>query len=566
MSILDFLKPKIVLKPGNIKPVVLLVLDGWGIAPPSPGNAITLAKKPNWDNLNLTYPHSELIASGESVGLPANEVGNTEVGHLNMGAGRIVLQDLKRIDKAIEDTTFDDNKAFKDAIVHVKANNSRLHLIGLVSSGNVHSSLAHFYALLNFCEKNSLKNVFLHLFTDGRDAPPNEGIQIIAKIEDRLKTSGIGRIATIAGRYYGMDRDRRWERTQKAYDAMVNGRGVAANSAQEAIQNSYNAGRTDEFVDPTVIDPSGVINNNDAAIFFNFRIDRPRQLTMVLTVTDFTKTKIAWEFDPYEVKYEKKHATDKEAIVAKKEPFDRQRVPQNLFFVTMTQYQKNIPVSAVAFPPAIVVNCLTQVLSNVNLRQMHMSESEKERFVTYYFDGLREEKVLGEDVSITASPHVATYDKKPEMSVFQLTEEIKKVLARDTYHFLVINFANPDMVAHTGNLQATIKAIEFVDLTLGEVVAAVLAVDGTLLITGDHGNAEELLTYESKSFFFTSTTGAVNTDHSNNPVPIIFVNKAWANLKKEVQKGILGDIAPSILAIMRVAQPKEMTGRSLINP
>ncbi len=570
MSFLEnlFPKPEVRLSPGNIKPVVLLILDGWGLAPDSTGNAIAHAKKPNMDSINATYPHGELVASGESVGLPANEVGNTEVGHLNLGAGRIILQDLKRISKAIKDGDFFENKALRDAAEHAKKNNSKFHIIGLASTGNVHSSMEHFWALLDFCRRQQLTQVYLHLFTDGRDAAPKEGIEVIKQIEEYTKTNGIGKIATIGGRYFGMDRDRRWDRVEKAYKAMVQGIGPTAKSGVEAMNASYAAEKTDEFVEPTVIvdqagKPTAMIGNNDAAVFFNYRIDRPRELTMAMTVADFTKANISWEFDPYAVKYGQKHANEKAEVQAS-EPFKRGVIPQNLFFVTMTQYQRNIPASAIAFPPQVIDFGLTQVIAQASLKQMHMSESEKERFVTYYFDGLKEDKVPGEDVLIVPSPRVPTYDKKPQMSVLDLAYEFKKVLAKDTYSFVVMNFANADMVGHTGNIKAATKAVEYVDKAVGEVVKAVLAVDGTLLITADHGNAEEMITFANANFFFTTDKGSANTDHSNNPVPIIIVKKGFENQVKTISKGISGDVAPTILALMGLPIPPAMTGKNLL--
>jgi 2,3-bisphosphoglycerate-independent phosphoglycerate mutase len=408
MAFFDFLnnisRPEITLSEGKSRPVVLLILDGWGIAPASPGNAISLANTPHMHRLQTVFPHGELIASGESVGLPANEVGNTEVGHLNLGAGRVVLQDLKRINKSIKDGDFFLNKALRDAADHVLQNNSKMHILGLVSSGEVHSSTTHFYALLDFCKRSGIKNVFLHLFTDGRDAPPNEGIEIIKKVEEYTKAQGVGVIASIMGRYYAMDRDRRWDRIQKAYNVLVNANGKTAKSAQDALKDAYVAGITDEFIEPTAIlgtngAPVATIGSNDSAIFFNFRIDRPRELTMALTVPDFTKANISWEFDPYAVKYGLKHA-EKGAEVQATEPFVRGEIPQNLFFVTMTQYQKNIPVKGIGFPPEEIRSGLTETLANANIPQMHMAESEKERFVTYYFNGQREEKFPLEDTLI----------------------------------------------------------------------------------------------------------------------------------------------------------------------
>ncbi|CAN5323300.1 2,3-bisphosphoglycerate-independent phosphoglycerate mutase [soil metagenome] len=558
-----FSKPKVKVHGGKINPTVLLVLDGWGIAPPSEGNAIALAKPKNYNEFLANYPHAELLAAGESVGLPANEVGNTEVGHLNMGAGRVILQDLKRIDKSIEDGSFFENKSFYRALFHAQKNKSKLHLVGLLSSGQVHSSAKHLYALLEFLKRNNAQNVFLHLFTDGRDAPPEEAASVFEKLESYLKANKIGQVATVGGRYYGMDRDKRWERTQKAYDAMVKGIGPVALTSVEAIKQNYAKKITDEFIEPTVISKNGLISNNDAVIFFNYRIDRPRQITMSIVVKDFEGTNISWEFDPYSVKYEKKHEENTANIITK-EPFPRGNPPLNLYSVTMTQYQKNLPVNEVAFPPEEVIDCLTEVLSKKQIAQMHMSESEKERFVTYYFDGLREERMAGEDVKIIPSPHVPTYDKRPQMSVAELAEEFKKVLNEDKYNFIIMNIANPDMVAHSGKIPETIKAIGAVDLALGEIVGGVLTCNGTILITGDHGNAEEMITYPSSSYFFTSKAGTMNTDHSSNPVPIIIINNSLKNSNKPIPNGKLADIAPTILKLMGIEIPPVMTGKNLL--
>lgn len=559
-----FAKPKIKVKAGKLNPIVLVIMDGWGIAPPSEGNGITLANPTNYNSYIANYPNSQLLASGESVGLPANEVGNTEVGHLNIGAGRIILQDLPKINKAIEEGSFFDNRSFYHAAFHAQKFNSKLHIMGLLSSGNVHSSANHLYALLEFFKKTNTKNVFLHLFTDGRDAPPEEAFTIFQKLEEYLKDNKIGQVATVSGRYYAMDRDRRWERTQKTYDAIVNGIGPTASNSVQAIQQSYAKGITDEFIEPTVVNRNGLINDNDAVIFFNYRIDRPRQLAMSFVVKNFQTSNISWEFDPYTVKYEQKHAVNKDKILDK-EPFKREKVLENLYFVTMTQFQKNIPVSDIAFPPEEVVSCLTEVLAKKGIMQMHMSESEKERFVTYYFDGLREEKQQKEDVLIVQSPRVPTYDKKPEMSVNELTEQFKETLNKDIYNFIVLNIANPDMVAHTGKIEPTVRAIKAVDSVLKEIVEGVLTVNGTVLITADHGNAEELITYPTSSYFFTSQEGIVNTDHSTNPVPIIIINKTLEKSNKKLPKGILADIAPTILKLMGIEIPPVMSGKNLLS-
>lgn len=558
-----FRKPSIKVRAGKMKPVVLVILDGWGIAPPSEGNAITLANPENFNRYMATYSHSQLLAAGESVGLPANEVGNTEVGHLNIGAGRVILQDLPRINKSIQDGTFFENKSFYHALFHSKKNGSKIHIMGLVSSGQVHSSIKHLYALLEFLKRNNAQNVYLHVFTDGRDAPPKEAITLIAKLQEYLVTNKIGRIATISGRYYSMDRDKRWDRTSKAYDAMVKGVGPHFALAVDAIKSAYAQNVTDEFIVPSVIDSNGLVSDNDSAIFFNYRIDRPRQLTMAFVVSDFSSANISWEFDPYAVKYNKKHANYDEQTITR-EPFQRGKILSNLFFVTMTQYQTNLAVSEVAYPPEVIVNGLTESLAIKGLSQMHMAESEKERFVTYYFDGLREARQKEEDVLIVPSPKVPTYDKKPEMSVFKLAEEFKKVLNLDKYRFIVMNIANPDMVAHTGKIPETIKAIQATDKALGEIVESTRICGGTVLVTADHGNAEELITYPASSYFFTSRQGVVNTDHSTNPVPFIIIPSGTQGVGKRLQDGKLADVAPTVLTLLGIEIPPIMTGRNLL--
>lgn len=552
---------KLRLRPGKTKPIVLIVLDGFGIAPPSEGNAITQAKTPVIDSFYKNYPHGELLAAGESVGLPANEEGNSEVGHLALGVGKVILQSLKRINVSIEDETFYDNKALIQASNHVKTNNSKLHIMGMVSSGSVHSSMNHFYAMIEFCRRRQISNVYYHLFTDGRDAPPNEGEKIIDEIERKLLDFKIGRIASISGRYYAMDRDRRWQRTQKTYDALVLGKGVQAASALDAVRAAYQKQQTDEFIEPAVImsnaQPVATIDDNDAVIFFNFRVDRPRQLTMAFVVEDFENLK------SFQFGHDPDHASDEGTIISGP-TFKRQKVPKNLFFVSMTEYQKGLPVSAIAYPPEAAEVSLPSVLAAKGLKQLHLTESEKERMVTIYFDGLRESRLPGEDVLIVPSPKVATYDKKPEMSVYKVVDELQKALAKDIYHFIVINFANPDMVAHSGNLNATIKAIEHVDKALGVASSAVMAVGGTLLITADHGNAEELLTYPSASFYFTTSKGDMNTDHSANPVPIIIISNTLRGKGRKLDRGTLSDVAPTILSLMGLEIPPQMTGRDLL--
>lgn len=545
----------------NLNPMVLLVIDGFGIAPPSNGNAITIAKTPNWDRYVASYPYGQVIAAGESVGLPANEAGNSEVGHLTIGAGRAIKQSLPRIDESIKDGTFMDNRAFVDAIGHVKKNNSKLHIMGLTSGGSVHSSMSHLWGLIDFCRKYEMKEVLFHLFTDGRDAAPTEGIKAIGKTHERLKSTGVGRIATLMGRYYAMDRDGKWDRTKLAYDCLVLGRGKVGRDPVESLQASYNTGKTDEFVEPTIIKsgPNQVttISDNDAVIFFNFRVDRPRQLTMSFVFPDFESLKtVDFGYIPYE-----KGRKDREQTT-KGKTFTRERVAKNLYFVTMTEYQKKFPVSAIAFPTFQVVDSLPEVIAKKSFKQLHLAESEKERMVAYYFDGLTDVKFAGEDTIIVPSPRVATYDKKPEMNVHGIVKKFKKELAKGKYHFFVMNFANPDMVAHTGNLKATIKGLEEVDKAMGQLVEAILAVNGTVLITADHGNAEELLSFPTGSFYITTEAGSINTEHSGNPVPVCIINKSYRPVR--LNQGTLADVAPTILAIMKIDKPAAMTGNSLI--
>lgn len=544
----------------NIKPVVLVVLDGWGTAPPSQGNAIYLAKTPFINSLPSNYPCGQLIACGESVGLPANEVGNSEVGHLTIGAGRAILQSLKRIDLAIENGTFFSNNAFFKVANHVRNHNSKLHIMGMASSGRVHSSINHLYALLEFCKRQDISHVYLHLFTDGRDAPPKEASRIINEVEARLKILNLGRICTVSGRYYAMDRDARWDRTKKVYEAVVLGIGNEEQSTSEAIQKAYAKGITDEFIEPTVIIHKGqrvTVDDNDGVIFFNYRIDRPRQLTIAFVLPDFEFLK------SFEWGYELDQGTT-EQPKSSGPTFKREKWPKNLFFLTMTEYQKNLPVSAIAFGTEAVANTLCEVISQSGLKQIHIAESEKERMLTYYLDGLREERFQGEELRIVASPKVATYDKKPEMSVERMVEESQKYLKKCRYHFMALNFANPDMVAHSGNLPATIRAVEVVDKVLHKLVDEALKYDATIFITADHGNAEELLTYPQSTYYYTSKKGSMNTDHSNNPVPVFIISNHLSGKPMSLPRGALSDVAPTILTLLNLPIPAVMTGINLL--
>lgn len=564
-NIFSFLSPTTT--NATIRPHVLVVYDGWGLAPPSEGNGITRARTPNMDYYYTQYAHGELIASGESVGLPANEVGNSEVGHLTIGVGRVIYQSLKRINNSIEDNTFYSNAAFLAAIAHARKHQSKLHIMGLIGSGHVHSSVHHLYALLKLCKQQDFPRVYLHLFTDGRDSPPKEGAGIMMDIQKRCDELMVGSIASVAGRYYAMDRDARWERTARIYDALTMGKGLVAQNGVEAIKSAYEKQQTDEFVEPTlIVDQNhqfhGAIDNNDAVIFYNFRVDRPRQLTMAFTIPDFENMKsVDFGFDLY--RDETKRADHSHVVSGT--TFTRQKRPQNLFFVTMTEYQKKIPVNAIAFPPIEeIADSLPEVISKKGMKQLHLAESEKERMVAYYMDGMHSNPFPGEEVKIVASPRVATYDKRPEMSADAIVKEFVKGLRKDQYHVFMMNFANPDMVAHTGSIPATIKAIETVDKAVSTIVNETLARDGVVYITADHGNAEELITYPTASFFYTTAKGTVNTDHSNNPVPFLVIANELKGKNIRLPQGTLSDVAPTVLGMMKLEKPASMTGHNLL--
>ncbi|MCX8008141.1 MAG: 2,3-bisphosphoglycerate-independent phosphoglycerate mutase [Patescibacteria group bacterium] len=537
------------------KPVVLIVLDGWGIAPPGPGNAVSLARLKHFPEYKKIYPHTELVASGEGVGLPSGEDGNTETGHINLGAGRIVYQDLPRINMSIADGSFEKNEAFVGAFKHAQTQGTNVHIMGLLSDGMVHSSRNHLYALLE-AAKNFEKhdNVYLHVFTDGRDSPTNSGIRFLRELQEKINEFSVGRIATIMGRYYAMDRDRRWDRTEKAYDALTSMIPHQAKTPEEAIQRAYDKGITDEFIEPVIIlDEHGApyprISENDAVIFFNFRIDRPRQLTKAFVLPDF-ETHSSHTFDPYTVKYYHKHIIEEDSRL---KPFTRKIVIKELFFVTMTEYERNLPV-IVAYPPLVFKSPLGRVLSDYGLRQLRIAETEKERFVTYYFNGMREDPFPGEDRLIVPSAKVATYDLKPEMSAYEITEKLLDRLDLDVYSFILVNFANADMVGHTGNIPAAVKACEVLDECLSKIVPAVLAHNGTCIITADHGNVEEML----------GPDGEMDTEHSTYPVPCIIINKKFEGRSIHLPPGKLGDIAPTILHLMNIPIPSVMTGKNLL--
>ncbi|ABO68349.1 MULTISPECIES: 2,3-bisphosphoglycerate-independent phosphoglycerate mutase [Geobacillus] len=506
------------------RPVALIILDGFALREETYGNAVAQANKPNFDRYWNEYPHATLKACGEAVGLPEGQMGNSEVGHLNIGAGRIVYQSLTRVNIAIREGEFDRNETFLAAMNHVKQHGTSLHLFGLLSDGGVHSHIHHLYALLRLAAKEGVKRVYIHGFLDGRDVGPQTAPQYIKELQEKIKEYGVGEIATLSGRYYSMDRDKRWERVEKAYRAMVYGEGPTYRDPLECIEDSYKNGIYDEFVLPSVIvredgSPVATIQDNDAIIFYNFRPDRAIQISNTFTNEDFRE-------------------------------FDRgPKHPKNLFFVCLTHFSETVK-GYVAFKPTNLDNTIGEVLSQHGLRQLRIAETEKYPHVTFFMSGGREEKFPGEDRILINSPKVATYDLKPEMSAYEVTEALLKEIAADKYDAIILNYANPDMVGHSGMLEPTIKAVEAVDECLGKVVDAILEKGGIAIITADHGNADEVLTPEGKP----------QTAHTTNPVPVI-VTKHGIELRKD---GILGDLAPTMLDLLGLPQPKEMTGKTLI--
>jgi 2,3-bisphosphoglycerate-independent phosphoglycerate mutase len=508
------------------KPMMLMILDGWGIRPPGPGNAVSLAQTPNLDNLLSQYPHTQLQTSGKAVGLPDGIMGNSEVGHLNLGAGRIVYQDLTRIDLAIEDGSFFTNPVLNEAVEGAYRQGSSLHLMGLVSDGGVHSQLTHLLALLDLAKEKGLQRVFVHAILDGRDTPPDGGKDYIATVQAHLDKIGNGRIASICGRYYAMDRDTRWDRTQLAYQLYTQGIGVAAQEPVAAVIDAYGRDETDEFIKPIVMQggddaPLATIQDGDSVIFFNFRADRARQITRALTDRQF-------------------------------QGFERSIRPHIAHYVCMALYDEklNLPI---AFPPMVLREILGEVISQQGLKQLRIAETEKYAHVTYFFNGGEEKPFAHEDRCLVPSPRdVPTYDYKPQMSAVAVTEEVLQRIASDRYDLIVLNFANMDMVGHTGKLDAAIQAVQTVDQCVGRIADAVRSRGGALLITADHGNAETLI----------DDNGHVHTAHTTNPVRLVLADDSR---KKAVLKpGVLGDVAPTILKLMGIAKPEQMTGKSLL--
>ena len=506
------------------KLTMLMILDGFGDNPNKDGNAIKLAKTPNIDKLMKKYSNVDINTSGLAVGLPEGQMGNSEVGHTNIGAGRIVYQELTRITKSIEEGDFFSNPEFIAAIENCKKNNSKLHILGLVSDGGVHSHIRHLYGLLEMAKRRDFEDVYIHCFLDGRDTPPASAETYIMKLEEKMREKGVGKIASISGRFYAMDRDKRWERVKKCYDAIVNGEGNKSGSAISAIESSYQKEVFDEFVEPTVIvngdKPVATIEDGDSVIFFNFRPDRARQITRAI---------VDEEFNEFETK------------------------KMNLYFVCFTSYDETMPNVHIAFKKEPVKNTLGEVISKAGGKQLRIAETEKYAHVTFFFNGGEEKQYPGEDRILVPSPKVETYDMKPEMSAYEVTDKVCEALENEKYDVVILNYANTDMVGHTGSLQAAIKAVETVDECIGRVVKIIEEKKGNLIITADHGNAEQMIDYK---------TGEPHTAHTTNPVPIILVtaNKEY----KLKENGKLADLAPTMLDLMGIKQPEEMTGESLL--
>ena len=510
----------------NPKPFILMILDGWGINPNPEGNAVFLADTPYLDTLVKAYPHTQLICSGEAVGLPEGIMGNSEVGHLNIGAGRVVYQDLLRIDTAIRDGEFHKNAVLNSALSSVKKNSSALHLMGLVSDGGVHSQLTHLFALLDLAKRIGVSETYIHAILDGRDTPPDSGVIYLERLQAYIKEIDYGTIGSVCGRYYAMDRDNRWDRVEKAYRLFTRGEGTPANDPVEAVKEAYLRDETDEFVRPIVITgadakPLGTVQDGDGIIFFNFRGDRAREITRAFTASAF-------------------------------DSFARDPLPKLCDFTCMTQYDEAFTLP-VAFLPVHLDDILGEVISRMGLRQLRIAETEKYAHVTYFFSGGEETPFPQEDRCLIPSPReVPTYDLKPEMSAYNVAEEVISRIHSDGYDLIVLNFANMDMVGHTGVIEAAVKACETVDRCVNDIVTVVRERGGVAMVTADHGNAERML----------DEGGHVQTAHSLNPVPLILVDDS--RIGAVLRTGVLADIAPTILQIMGIDQPEKMTGKSLL--
>ncbi|MCQ2544896.1 MAG: 2,3-bisphosphoglycerate-independent phosphoglycerate mutase [Clostridia bacterium] len=507
------------------RPTMLMILDGFGINPSSEGNAIAKANKPHLDKIFSKYPGTTLKACGLDVGLPEGQMGNSEVGHLNIGAGRIVYQDLTMITKEIQNGNFFKNDAFLKAINHVKKNNSTLHLQGLLSDGGVHSHITHLLALIDMAKKEGVEKLVVHCFLDGRDVPPRCALKYMDELTAHMKKTGLGQVGIVSGRYYAMDRDKRWERLEKAYNAMTIAEGLHAPTGQKAIEDAYDRNENDEFVLPTVVDGDGTykdgfVNDGDSVIMFNFRPDRAREITRAFTDENF-------------------------------DGFERKKTIKDICYICMTQYDAEMPNVALAYPPETPANTLGVYISSLGMKQLRIAETEKYAHVTFFFNGGVEEPEDGEDRILVPSPSVATYDLQPEMSAPEVTEKVLEAIGSDKYDLIILNFANADMVGHTGVMDAAVKAIETLDRCVPQIVDAVLAKGGQLLLTADHGNADEMVDAE----------GNTMTAHSLNDVPLLNISADPAPLKNG---GRLCDIAPTLLKMMNLEIPEEMTGKPLI--
>ena len=529
------------------KPLILIILDGWGYAPPSAANAISLARKPNYDKLLAEFPTTLIHTSGRYVGLPTGQMGNSEVGHLNIGAGRVVYMDITKIDLMIENGEFEKNPVLVDSMIQARTGDRRLHLFGLLSDGGVHSQQAHIYALLRMAKQNGVDRVFVHCFMDGRDTLPTNGAMYIEQLQKKMREYNVGKIASVSGRYYAMDRDKKWDREKKAFDAMVFGdaEGGRFTDPVQGVKDSYNRGVTDEFIIPFVVvdgrgEPVGNIRDGDICINFNFRADRARQITRCLARnSNFTSLNGS----------ELEGAAELDAIIP------RNRVPKDLTYICMTRYDKHFTLPVVS-PPESLGNILANVMANLNMRNLRVAETEKYAHVTYFFNGGIEKPFPGEDRVMVQSPKVATYDLKPEMSAAGIADAVVKATEDGTFDVMIVNFANADMVGHSGKIEPTIKAVETVDACLGRIEAAVRAKGGAMLITADHGNAELMID---------PVSGGPHTAHTTNPVPFIVVSE---NAKEFTLKpgGSLRDISPTLLGMLGVDEPKEMTGADLRVP
>jgi len=526
------------------KPLVLIILDGWGYAPPSNANAISLARKPTYDQLLRDYPNTLIHTSGRYVGLPNGQMGNSEVGHLNIGAGRVVYMDITRIDLMIANGEFFSNPELLAAIKHAHSGGRRLHVFGLLSDGGVHSSEQHLYALLRMAKQNGVERVFVHCFMDGRDTLPNSGAGYIEQLQQKMREYGVGKIASVEGRYYAMDRDRRWERLEKAFAAMVEGKGEGGRyvDSVQGVKDSYNKGVTDEFIMPFVCvdnrgEPLARVRDEDSCINFNFRADRARQITRALARKSHLSPQDGRELPG---------AEDLDRTIP------RERVPANLHYLCMTRYDKQFRLPYVAAPESLS-NILANVMANLHLRNLRVAETEKYAHVTYFFNGGVEQPFPGEDRVLVPSPKVATYDLKPEMSASGIADAVVKAVNDTAFDVIVVNFANADMVGHSGKIPPTIKAVETVDACLGRIYTAVRQKGGAMIVTADHGNAEMMID---------PATGGPNTAHTTNPVPLIIVSDRDKKFSLRPD-GALQDISPTVLGLLGVPQPKEMTGHDL---